>query len=91
MDSLILSSGDFQCPDSGQGCVIFWNTINELLWAEPCDTGIWSDQKVSQDTLDWCDKFGVKWSDNAIRSNEILSNYGLYEYGFDESFEVEGN
>jgi hypothetical protein len=90
--TLVQSTGDFQCPDTGWGCVIHWNTDNNNMWAEICEDGIWDitkcDEQVKLDTIKWCENFGIKKIIDVQHANMTLTNIlGIEEaklYYFDE-------
>jgi hypothetical protein len=86
-NDLILTTGDFQCPDSGFGCVAYWNVDRGLLWVEQCFTGIWSDTERDDDTIAWCVKFGIQTASTATDANRLLLAAGsdVCCTGFDES------
>lgn len=78
----ILSTGDFQCPDSGWGCIINWNIDKGYMWAEMCDVGIWDTDnsdtfnlEISEDTFEWCNSFGKRTANSASEANKILKNW----------------
>ena len=86
-NDMILSCGDFQCPDSGLGCVAYWNVDKSLLWVEQCFSGIWGETDPDDDTIAWCKKFGIKDALSAKEANRLLMDSGadVYCTGFDES------
>ena len=72
----ILPTGDFQCPDSGWGCIINWDTTKGMMWAEVCETGIWEvrdDHQIDEDTYRWCNMFSTRPASNAEEANEVLT------------------
>jgi hypothetical protein len=93
MNHLILSTGDFPCPDSGWGCRIYWNVNEGVMWAEISkDAGIWKDfegqdQSVKDDTYYWCNSFGRPQARSVAEANRVLDKWleeeALYYY-FDE-------
>jgi hypothetical protein len=87
-EDFILSTGDFQCPDSGRGCIFNWNVDKGIMWAEPCETGIWADCEIDEDTKDWCKRFGKKPAEDAKEANQYirlaLGHYEAQSLYFDE-------
>lgn len=77
-NNIMQSTGDFQCPNTGWGCIITWDITNGNVWAEICDTGIWDLNKCKDmekvDTIRWCEKFGIKKALDIKCFNNILDN-----------------
>jgi len=88
-EGIILSTGDFQCPASGWGCVINWGLHTGMMWAEVCDNGIWDitdtvsfDEETAEDTYTWCNNFRIKTAEDEDEANEILRNALGEEAGY---------
>ncbi|KAI4453244.1 s-adenosylmethionine synthetase [Holotrichia oblita] len=78
MDDLTLSSGDFQCPDTGEGVEIIWNVDKKTLHAEPCTSGIWDGGPHNSGTTAWCKKFGIHTGINsAVAANAVIDKFEL--------------
>jgi hypothetical protein len=74
-NDFIHSTGDFQCPDSGWGCIISWDLDRSIMWAEVCTEGAWKvedENEISEDTYHWCNIFSIRSAENSEEANNVL-------------------
>ena len=95
-NNLPSGTGDFQCPNSGWGCEIYYDDETGMVWAEIMDdSGNWvnfeeQDVDMKIDTYEFVLDIGIRYVNNVKEANKVIcevlgneaENYVFSEDGY---------